>query len=170
MFGDSLTYGGKWQDWFRNQRIINLGYASDTIDGMEKRIVQLEAVSPRRIFVMAGINGMEDNGVERTLSQYKELVTNIQSANPESEILIESILPIAKQSETRRKNNETICQINKLLRDFCSTNGFEYIDLHSEMYDYDKKELKGDLTFDGIHLNDKGYTVWRNGIKGFVQN
>ena len=49
--------------------------------------------------------------------------------------MLKAYLPIATYRESGKMRNETICEINELLRDFCMKSGFTYIDLHKEMID-----------------------------------
>ena len=80
-FGDSITYGGNWALYFPEKTVINLGYPGDNLLGMQERIVQLEFVKPEKIFIMAGINGLNHYGIEKTLEQYSDLINSIQAIN-----------------------------------------------------------------------------------------
>jgi lysophospholipase L1-like esterase len=53
---------------------------------------------------------------------------------------------------------ERIRELNKWLQDFCSGNGFVYLDYYSEMADAKGAMLPG-LASDGVHPTAKGYAV-----------
>ena len=50
-FGDSITRGGDFQDYFNDVKCINLGYSGDSLTGMRNRIGMLSAVSPEKILL-----------------------------------------------------------------------------------------------------------------------
>jgi lysophospholipase L1-like esterase len=56
--------------------------------------------------------------------------------------------------------------LNERLIEFCAYNGVEYIDIYPHMVADGK--LDSTLTYDGIHLNGKGYGIWRKAIEKYV--
>lgn len=58
-FGNSITKGSDFQQSFPDKTIVNLGYSGDGFPHMLDRIEQVRCVSPNKVFVMAGINGVE---------------------------------------------------------------------------------------------------------------
>lgn len=51
-FGDSLTRGGDFQNYFKDLKTVNLGFSGDTLRGMSDRIDMLKSVMPKKIFFM----------------------------------------------------------------------------------------------------------------------
>lgn len=62
-FGNSITRGGDFQDYFTDVKTCNLGYPGDNMDGMMLRMGQIKAVNPEKVFVMAGINGLQSQTI-----------------------------------------------------------------------------------------------------------
>lgn len=58
-FGNSITHGGRFDQAFPDMKVCNLGYPSDDIEGMRKRIPQIVALHPRKVFIMGGINNLK---------------------------------------------------------------------------------------------------------------
>lgn len=77
-FGNSITGGGNFQSYFPNVKTCNLGYPGDNIDGMMLRIGQIKAVSPEKVFIMAGINGLYLQTEAVFESKYQIMVDSIK--------------------------------------------------------------------------------------------
>ena len=56
-------------------------------------------------------------------------------------------------------DNERIEVANEIIEELALEYGCEFIDIHSVFTD-ENDELEQELTKDGVHLNDEGYTVW----------
>lgn len=93
-FGDSITAGGKWQEWFPECRIINLGVPGNALEDMDERIDMSYSVKPEKIFIMGGINGITKVTIEPYVVRYERIINEIQESLPETEVYIQSVLPI----------------------------------------------------------------------------
>jgi lysophospholipase L1-like esterase len=60
--------------------------------------------------------------------------------------------------ENNAERNRQVDKLNNLLRDYASKNEVTFIDLNSRMRN--GNFLKSSFTYDGVHLNAKGYKVW----------
>ena len=85
-FGNSITRGGDFQDYFPNIKTCNLGYPGDNMDGMMLRIGQVKAVTPEKVFVMAGINGLQVQSDKDFEEKYQRIVDSIKSIAPEDSL------------------------------------------------------------------------------------
>lgn len=92
--GNSITYYGAFNKAFPDKKVVNLGYPGDKINGMMRRIETIKAVSPEKVFVMAGINGLKDMELKTFYEKYKLLVDSIKKAVPDADIYLQSILPV----------------------------------------------------------------------------
>lgn len=167
--GDSITFGSDFAACFSEVDIVNLGYGGDTLPGMIYRISMVQAVSPEKVFLLGGINGLTDTNIDQTEEQYKKLVAGIRTALPDAEIYIKSVLPVAKEREVRLTNvchNETIVAFNARLQQLAQLQGITYIDLYT-LYEKDG-QLDPELTKDGVHLKPEAYIHWENAIRQYV--
>lgn len=166
--GDSLTEGGDFQKCFPEKRIINLGLGGDTIVGLTERVSMLAHSSPDKVFIMVGINGLTNMNRAICLKNYSILLTSVKTELPEAEIYVQSVLPISEEKEKELIcNNTTIKAFNKELKKLAEQNKMTYIDLYPVFVE--DNQIKKDLTYDGLHVNTRGYEVWMDSIKDYIK-
>lgn len=165
--GDSLTRDSDFQKAFPNQRIVNLGYSGDTLLGMTQRIPMLQAVSPEKVFVLGGINGLTDHNLEMSLKQYDTLLSTMKESLPEADIYVQSVLPLSKEKERSLFcHNNTIQAFNEQLKKIAEQYQLTYIDLFSSFVK--DGHIQPDLTVDGVHLTAAGYKMWTDGVSKYL--
>lgn len=165
-FGNSITCFSDFQTYFPKKKIANLGYPSDTMKGMMKRTNQLSAVTPEKIFIMAGINGIDGMTLTEFALQYNNLLDSVHEAVPNAYIYVQSILPI----DTVRYPKRSVAKIknaNKLLKSICKKRHLQYINLFDL---YVKNDMMNpELTIDGVHLCPNAYDRWAKAIDQYIQ-
>ncbi|MET1055142.1 MAG: GDSL-type esterase/lipase family protein [Pedobacter sp.] len=164
--GDSLTDYCDWYELFGNTNIRNRGIAGDYIEGVSKRVKDALKSKPKKVFLMIGINNLVliHNTNEEVLTAYDELMSAIKKYSPSSKVFIQSILPVNGNLQEINKN---IVVINSGLIQLTKKYNFQYINLHDSFLDKDKC-LNAIYSGDGLHLNGKGYDIWKNKISNFV--
>ena len=156
--GDSLSHHGNFDSLLPEYRVCNLGVPDDTIQGMRNRLNEVYSVSPRKIFVMGGINTLSKYNWKKSLSIYESLLNDLKKYFPESNICIQSLLPVSKNFEKFYISNDLIRKYNSKLSDIVRNYGFTYIDLFTA---YSKDGyLNEEYTIDGLHLKPDSYTLW----------
>jgi len=155
--GDSLIEFFDWQAHFPMHRITNLGIAGETSTGLLTRLpdVVRQNPSPDLIMIMTGTNDllMENYGL---LSIYPQILQILRSKLPQSRILVASLLPIRVPWVAP----DAVIRLNNGLERLCLTVGAAFLNVHPLFLD-DRGLPRIDLFLpDGIHLSDKGYTVW----------
>ena len=166
-FGNSITCGGNFQDCFPNVKTCNLGYPGDNMDGMMLRVEQIKAVSPEKVFVMAGINGLQMQTDDVFEKKYQQMVDSIKSAVPEAEIYLQSILPVNHSMTGSYGNGEKIRKTNGIISQIASRSNCIYVDLWS-LYEVDS-EMPKELTRDGVHLFPEAYDRWMEEIRRYIE-
>ena len=164
--GDSLVRGGDFHEQFQGVKIVNLGSSGDTLSGMIGRISAVQALSPRKVFLMGGINGLTDRNVACCLSVYEDLVLELGKALPAARLYIHSLLPLSAAKAGKICKNTTIQAFNTGLREIAERYGHSYIDLHPK-YLY-KGTMTPEKTTDGIHLKPEAYEVWYEAIRPYI--
>ncbi len=81
-FGDSITAGWNWQEWFPEYKVINLGVPGNALEDMDERIDMLFAVKPEKVFIMGGINGITKVSIEPYVVRYDHIINEIQENLP----------------------------------------------------------------------------------------
>lgn len=164
-FGDSHTAGGDWQKAFPDVQSINLGYAGEDVKGMLRRVDAIAAVHPKKVFLMAGINGLQQQSLSDFEYWYAALVDSIRNAVPEAELYIESILPVTSYSDYC--DNEKIREANVVLQRMATERDIPYIDIY-EAYVYEGA-LPDSASIDGLHLTAEAYSIWYNTLHSFIR-
>ncbi|MBN1475507.1 hypothetical protein JXA47_02020, partial [Candidatus Sumerlaeota bacterium] len=162
--GDSITEGFPLDEAFPGQNVINRGIGGDRIQGIIERLgVCVEALAPRRVHLMIGVNDLwwgNERRPEVLEVQYARLLDEIARRVPETELIVLSILPMGDRADER---NEIIRDMNARIRALAEARDLEYIDLHPLFAGEDGKMLP-ELTTDGVHLTLDGYEAWLEGI------
>ena len=166
-FGNSITRGSNLHECFPNVSICNLGYPGDNLDGMLLRVNQIKAVNPKKIFVMAGINGLKYQTDDVFAKKYETLIMNIRASIPSARIYIQSILPVDNNMSMGFVcNNEKILKSNEIIKSIACKHQCTYVDLH-HLYVKENK-MNTDLTRDGVHLLPESYDRWASVIEPYI--
>jgi lysophospholipase L1-like esterase len=168
MIGDSLIHNAEWHEYFYNNNVLNRGMGGDTSYGLANRINDYAKHKPHKIFIMIGINDLIMNyDIKKTLRNITSTVNKIRYHSPESIIYIQSILPVS-DSVNMLVSNHDIEEINHNIQRICKNNNVNYINLYPLFINnlVLNKEL---YQMDGLHLSGKGYSVWANAIKPYIQ-
>lgn len=147
--GDSITEGGNFESIINNSK--NAGIAGDWITKTKDVVPYVVNYSPRKVYLMIGINSLRVFTLEDCVTQYLELISLLVSELPNTEIVIESVLPISVDAQH-------IVIFNKIIKELSVSLGLKYIDLYS-LYEVEGK-LPDDITTDGLHLSPQGYEKW----------
>ena len=164
--GDSLTRGENFQEYFPDKKIVNLGISGDTISGISKRSFVISELAPEMIFVEGGVNSLSSNSVDNLAVQYENMIKDIMSDNPDTEIFIQSILPISNKKQTRGLTNANIIKLNARLQEIAKKHGVTYVDIYSAYVL--NGEMNSEYTKDGIHLKDEYKYLWLDILSEYI--
>lgn len=164
--GNSLTFWGDWENLFSSSQIKNYGIPGDHTFGLLDRLDWIISAQPKKIFLLIGINDLArqmDNA--QLISNLKSITSSILKVSPHTQIYIQSILP-TNPSFDKLKNHygheSKIKQINLELKAYSnSSSQITFVDLYTHFLD-DNGYLNQKYTWDGVHLNVKGYALWRD--------
>jgi lysophospholipase L1-like esterase len=165
--GDSLTNRGEWSELFENPNIKNRGINGDNTYGLLKRLDQLTASRPSKIFIMLGINDLiSRENLEQITYKYRLILKTIKQLIPSTQVFVQSVLPVNNRTKFILDNNDVIAFNNKL-KGLANEFKYEYVDLYSA-FAIDN-QLPEQYTNDGIHLNGTGYLVWKQVISKYIE-
>lgn len=167
--GNSLTANGNWHEFFDNNKVRNRGISGDVTEGILKRLSPIIKGKPSKIFLMIGVNDLLFHSPTKILGFYQEIIDKIKSELPETELILQSLLPINREVKSMPIENKDILQINEGIKSIASKEQLKFVDLHSKFLD-SKGQLREELTNDGIHLDMKGYLIWKNEIEHLVRD
>ena len=166
MVGDSITYGIDWTDVFPEKVIVNRGIKGDRTNDVYDRLDSIITTKPEKVFILIGLNDLFSSiSVEEIFLNYKKIIEGLNKHN--ISIYIQSTLNIGNAlDENIIKINNEINLLNSYLKDYCENNNITYIDLNEKL----SKDgvLLNDITIDGVHLNSKGYLLWKEKILPYI--
>jgi glycerophosphoryl diester phosphodiesterase len=169
--GNGITDNGEWTEFFKQPNIKNRGISGDITLGVLARLNDLLTAHPLKIFILIGINDiLRANPDSIILYNYQTIIEKIQTKSPETQIYIQSILPVntdfKKYPELKNKT-EHILYLNNKLKELCQEKKITYIDLYPSFCN-DQGRLKPQYTNDGLHLMGDGYKIWIEILKPYV--
>lgn len=170
--GNSLTHGCEWHELFGNPHIVNRGINGDVVDGLRERLPAIVNGRPAKIFLLCGVNDISHNlSADSIVSALGGLIGEIRRATPATKLDVQSLLPI-NNSFGRYKavfgKEQTVRDVNRLLRPVVESAGATWIDIHGLFADAEGN-LRADLTNDGLHLLAPGYAIWRDALRPYVE-
>lgn len=169
--GNSITDGGNFEELFKREDVKNRGIRSDIIPGVQKRLEQVVKGHPKKIFLLIGINDVSHgHSVDKLAERYETLVNEILQRSPETQLYLQSIMPINNDYGVYRNlkgKENTIVEFNKRIKEIAEKKDLEYIDLWPFLADKSGK-LNKKYTNDGLHLTGPGYRAWTNGIRSYL--
>ncbi|WP_378146750.1 SGNH/GDSL hydrolase family protein [Cnuibacter sp. UC19_7] len=152
--GDSITEGGRWQEWFPDVEAVNLGRGGDTTEGLIERLDEVTALDPDTVVLLIGTNDVANRrAVEQVVRNIETILVMLRQALPDARILVQSVLPRGAEYA------EFLKEINRHVWQFAATVKAHYLDLWPVMALEDGR-LNEAYTDDGLHLNEAGYEAW----------
>jgi lysophospholipase L1-like esterase len=170
--GDSMTEGFNLTSHFKQDSLVNMGIGGDFTSGVLRRLYLVERLQPKKIFVMIGINDIRMNVEQvRIEEHYSQIITELKRCCPLSEIYIQSCLPTHSSSSNDQRNAqdmEHIHLLNQFLAAECFHHQVQFINLYP-LFEAKDNQLDPTLSYDGLHLNGRGYKIWAEAISSIVQ-
>jgi len=169
--GNSITASGQWTELFQDLRVKNRGISGDVTDGILFRLKEITESHPSKIFLLVGVNDLSKGRSKNyILKKYKEILDSIKSQSPSTKIYVQSILPVNDEFhyfKNHTNKTDSIISLNNNLKNLSKEEGTEFIDLFSAFVN-SKRKLKNKYTLDGLHLNGKGYLLWKSIVEKYV--
>lgn len=163
--GDSITdhWGRQYGKFFPGKPYINRGISGQWTPQMLIRFrPDVIALRPKVVVILAGTNDLTGKNAPSRLEAIEDNLTSMSELAKAHgiRVVLASLLPVSDyvKAQTNRRSPEQIVALNSWMKDYAARNGLVYLDYYSTMLD-DKKMLKQELTYDGLHPNDAGYEV-----------
>lgn len=154
LLGDSITFGGHWNEILPGHPVRNRGIGGDRTDDLLARLDPILAGHPRKLFLLIGTNDLGTEVPQETiLANYETLLDRLARETPSTRVYVQSVLPRAVEYRER------VERLNEALRAIASARGLTYVDLYASFLAEDGS-LRDELTFDEIHLTGAGYREW----------
>jgi lysophospholipase L1-like esterase len=162
--GDQITefWGRGEARFFPGRPYFNRGIGGQTSPQMLVRFRQdVIALKPRVVVIQAGTNdiaGVTGPGTRGTLSDHIMSMTDLARANG-IRVVLASITPVCDCTtvQTDLRPQGRIADLNSWLRGYAAASGSVYLDYYASLVE--GRNLRKELTTDGLLPNDAGYAV-----------
>lgn len=154
---------------FPDMKAVNRGFGgSQVVDSNHFADRILLPLKPRLVVLYAGDNDIgKGKTPERVFEDWKAFVATVQGELPKTRILFIAIKPSLK----RWNLIENVRAANALIAEHCATDErLSFVDIDTPMIGDDGKPRGELFKDDGLHLNDKGYEVWKKEIIKILKN
>lgn len=154
------------QQRFPNYQIVNSGFggsqASDLLQYTDELILRY---TPEKVFIYEGDNDISAGKKSKEIVvDILAIISKIKRQNPTADIILIS----AKPSIARWNLKKSYKRLNRKFKRLSKKDAeLHYVDVWKPMLQ--KRKLKQDLfVADGLHMNTKGYAIWYETIKPFL--
>lgn len=159
-----------WKDLesrFPEHQIVNSGFggsqASDLLHHIDQLVLRFK---PKKVFIYEGDNDISvEKKPKAIIHDMKEIIALIGKENTNTKV----VLIAAKPSIARWELKKHYKKLNRKFKKLSKKNPLlEFADVWKPMLD--KKNVKQDIFIeDGLHMNAKGYHIWYDVIKDFME-
>lgn len=166
-FGDSMTNLGDWTDEFHTE-VANFGVRGNETKDVLARTRAVIDRRPDFVFLMVGTNdALRGRDLDTAVKAFDQTVAQLRQALPHAIIYVETVLPITDRVPTPNpmvlgrvaEVNGWINRFNQQIAPLADNHAVFLINLHDDFLR--DGQLVPEYTVDGIHLNARGYWVWR---------
>lgn len=115
-----------------------------------------------KIYIMLGLNELGYGNTGKFYEKYSEVVAQIREWQPQAVIFVMANLHVSQEKNNydTEFNNINVNDKNAAIANLADGLNVFYIDCNPLFVD-EGGFLKADLTFDGVHLYAKSYSVWK---------
>ncbi|SHG18411.1 SGNH/GDSL hydrolase family protein [Flagellimonas flava] len=156
------------QDRFPGSQILNTGFGGSQSSDLEHYLDELILdYNPQQVFIYEGDNDINAKKSPRDIvGTLEDILEELKERKPDLDIVLISAKPSISRWHLKRRYMRLNKRLNKLAS---QTSGVRFADVWSVMLN--KRKLKRDLFIeDGLHMNTKGYDIWYDVLKDYVNN
>lgn len=166
MIGNSITASADWPELLNNINTVNMGSPGITTLDAVMNVKKLLPENPKSAFIMLGVNDIKVKVPwEVAYQNFYSLIYTIKSLSPKTEIFIISVLPTKYLNfNIYDIDNSEIVKLNQSLNNMSNKYNLNFINCHDDFLN-ENGDLDENLTNDGLHLNQIGYTKLASWIK-----
>jgi lysophospholipase L1-like esterase len=165
LMGDSITesWSNYSPEFFSEHRfLINKGISGETTPQMLDRFeADVLSLKPEGVIILAGINDIAQNTGYISVSEIFDnivFMANLAKKNSIRPVLC-SVLPVNELIwRPEIKPAGLVIELNQKIKNYCKESNIVYLDYFFSMVG-EKKELRSELTYDGVHPNKEGYII-----------
>ena len=161
----SFNFWKDMQDYFPGYPLINRGFGGSSLPDVIRYAPDIiYPYAPKQVVIYCGENDLVDVNVtpQIVLDRFKTLFSMIRGQFKDLPIIFVSIKPSPSRAHLKRKMVES----NKLIKSFLNRQQKAiFVDVYSKMLQKDGTPRKDIFTDDDLHMNAKGYAIWKKEIE-----
>ncbi|SIO18447.1 GDSL-type esterase/lipase family protein [Algoriphagus halophilus] len=157
------------QEQFPNVPIINTGFGGSTALDLSEHLFPLVLrLEPSKVFIYEGDNDINGGKTAaEIMATLDDIVTRIQKQLPNSTVNLIS----AKPSPSRWELKNSYMVLNDLMRQYCTTHdNVNFVNVWDIMLDKSGVPRADIFIGDNLHMNEKGYALWKEIFTPFLEN
>src|SRR5579863_813854 len=166
--GNSITEIGPWAKLTGDTTVVNRGIGGDITYGVLKRLDDVIARQPSKVFLLIGINDIGKDIPDTVIADnIRKIVATILQGSPTTKIYVQSLLPLnpdVKNFPQHYNKEDHVLKVNAMLPAILAPLQCTFINIFPLLLD-DKQRLDAQYTLDGLHVNQKGYAIWVDYLK-----
>ena len=174
--GDSITEGWEnagrtvWQRNYAKYDALALGFGGDHTENVLWRLQhgEVDGIAPKVAVLMIGTNNAGDRNDDpaATAAGIKAIVNDLRSRLPRTKVLLLAVFPREEQpSAYLRRLNDSV---NAIIANYADGRHVFFADINARLANADGT-LSRDIMPDLLHLNERGYEAWAQGIEPIMK-
>jgi Lysophospholipase L1 and related esterases len=160
----SFNFWKDVQDYFPNHTIINRGFGGSTLKDVIYYAPEIiYPYAPKQVVIYCGENDLGQGATPDTVfNRFTTLFGMIRKRFKNIPIVYVSIKP----SPSRQHLMPQMVEANTMIREFLAKQKrTAFVDVYSKMIDENNQPRKEIFTNDNLHINAKGYELWKGLIE-----
>jgi lysophospholipase L1-like esterase len=155
-------------DMFKGYPVLNRGFGGSTLVDVQRYLNDIVIpYRPKQVIIYAGENDIASGNVDATLvtERFKTVFHQIRQKLPGVPIVFIAMKP----SPSREKFLPIIMQGNRMINNFLyQQKNAGFVDIYPKMLDASGKPNQELFLEDNLHMNEKGYEIWRAAILPYL--
>lgn len=147
---------------FPDKPVFNRGFGgsqlADSVNFADRIIIPY---APKQVVIYAGSNDINaGKSAAEVYGDFVALVTKIRKGLPRTKIAFIAVSP----NPARWSQIDRVREVNRLVAAYCKEHNLTFIDTFSLMLGEDGQPKPDIFVSDRLHMNAKGYAIWREAV------
>jgi lysophospholipase L1-like esterase len=161
----SFNFWKDMQEYFPNHTVINRGFGGSALPDVIRYADQIiYPYQPKQVVIYCGENDIatENATPQVVLERVETLTRMIRSRFKDVPIVYVSIKP----SPSRAHLMPVMASANRIIKEYLATlKNTVFVDVYSQMLNGEGKPKSDIFIDDNLHMNAKGYAIWKQAIE-----
>lgn len=161
-----------WKDvdaYFPGYKIINRGFGGSSLPDVIRYVSDIiYPYHPKQVVIYCGENDLAASdtvSAEIVVRRFRELFSMIRSQLGDVNVTYVSVKPSPSRSHLMPKMMEANDGIEKFLKTKKKT---AFVDVYHKMLDQQGEPVKALFVKDNLHMNARGYAIWKQAIQPYL--